>query len=148
MEQNVTTIPKTAFAQLEIINNSPKTVIPDLIQKADPRLQELIGYALHPNVVWLLPEGRPEFSTRPIGPELDSAVPAFLYDVKKLYIFCQRPNDTLTRARREQLFVNMLSEIHPEDAELLIKIKDKEWPFKNITLAVAKKALPNLFANV
>ena len=36
----------------------------------------------------------------------------------------------------------MLEHLHPEDAKLLVLIKDKEWPYLNITKDIVNLAFP------
>jgi len=38
----------------------------------------------------------------------------------------------------------MLESIHPGDAKLLIAIKDRKWPYENITRDVVDSAFPLL----
>lgn len=138
---------KSVAEHLSIINKLPKAQIIPTLKSLPDSFHQLLGYALHPNVVWLLPEGDPPPITE-TPHNSDMTTLNFLSEVRKLYLFCKRPNDALSDARRQQLFIQMLEFIHPEDRKLLCAIKDKKWPYKNITLDVAKEVAPNLFAGV
>ena len=53
-------------------------------------------------------------------------------------------NLNLTKAKREQLFINFLEMIDPEDAKLIISAKDKKIPYPNITAELVNEAFPGL----
>ena len=65
-------------------------------------------------------------------------------EARKLYLFVKGGNPNLTRARREQLFIQFLEGIHPKDAEFVIAMKDKKSPFKMLTKQVVSKAFPEI----
>ena len=54
--------------------------------------------------------------------------------------------DDLPQLKRETMFVQLLENIAPKDAELLCTIKDKK-PIKGITLEHVTKGLPGLIPN-
>tara|TARA_Y100001963_G_scaffold95752_1_gene131780 strand:- start:523 stop:1161 length:639 start_codon:yes stop_codon:yes gene_type:complete len=45
---------------------------------------------------------------------------------QNLYHFVRGGNDTLTKTRREMMFINLLKGLHPREAELLVLVKDKK----------------------
>ena len=62
-----------------------------------------------------------------------------------LYNFVKGGNDSLTKARREMIFINLLQGLHPKDAELLILVKDKKLSDKyKITHDVVAEAYPDI----
>lgn len=95
-------------------------------------LRMLFQYAFIPEKKFELPEGEPPYKkdAAPIGMS-----PAnFTQEMKKLYVFTkERP---LNKIRREQLFVQLLENIHPTEATLLIAVKDQCLTklYKNITV--------------
>jgi len=94
-------------------------------------LKLLFGYGFIPKGKWLLPEGTPPYreDAAPVG-----MVKANLWmEIKKFDRFLR---GDLNKLRREQLFIQLLEEVHPDEAKLVIAVKDQNIPsiFPNITL--------------
>ena len=71
-----------------------------------------------------------------------------LADHRKLHIFVKSVEyKDLRPAKREELFLQFLEELDPEDADLLLAIKDRKMPYKGVTKALIKDAFPNLAAD-
>ena len=67
------------------------------------------------------------------------------HEFKNFYHFVQGGNNDLTTTRREMIFINMLQELHPREAEILVLIKDKDLQTKyNITIDNVKQAYPDI----
>jgi hypothetical protein len=66
-------------------------------------------------------------------------------EVRRLYLFLEGGNTNLTQLKRESMFIDLLQSIAPEDAELLIAIKEKKLPFDGLTAETVLKAFPGLF---
>ena len=92
-----------------------------------------------PNIKFLLPEGKPPFK-----PNKFDEPKALLQEAHKFYLFVEGGNPNIKPVKREQLFIQMLEVVNADDADLLISMKDKKCPFKNITKAVVKEAFPGL----
>ena len=62
-----------------------------------------------------------------------------------LYHYVKGGNDSLTTLRREMMFINLLEGLHPKEAELLVKVKDKKLEdlFK-VTWENVKVAYPDI----
>jgi hypothetical protein len=41
------------------------------------------------------------------------------------------------------MFIQLLEAIHPEDAKIVLQMKDKK-PFKGVSAAIVREAFPNL----
>ena len=66
-------------------------------------------------------------------------------EYKNFYHFIKGGNDGLKSLRRETMFINMLTGLHPLEAEILILVKDKKLSDKyKITQAVVAKAFPQI----
>lgn len=101
-------------------------------------LATVLKYALDPSIEWDLPPGAP-----PIQRHEEMIEPDVLrVDARRLYLFVKGGHPTLKPKRREQLFVNMIKIMSPEEAGLVIAIKDKKWPFKTITAKLVNEAVP------
>jgi hypothetical protein len=65
-------------------------------------------------------------------------------EARRLYLFLKGGNPNLTPFRREMLFINLLETVHPNDAKLLLTVKEKKLPYKGLTLNLIKEAYPGL----
>ena len=100
----------------------------------------VLQYMFHPQVKFLLPEGKPPFKYS----EFDE--PTMLYkEARKLYHFIDGGNPNLSPLKRESMFIDILQVINSDDADLLIAMKDKVSPYSGITQDVAYAAFPELF---
>lgn len=107
---------------------------------SSPALQQILKYALDPSIVWDLPEGAP-----PFNPCIYPAQEMRLFaETRRLYLFLKGGNPNLTKLKREALYIELLESIHPEDAKLLVSIKDKKIPYKGINAKLIKEAFPGL----
>jgi len=66
-------------------------------------------------------------------------------EYKNFYNFIKGGNDSLKSLRRESMFINMLTGLHPLEAEILILVKDKKLGDKyKITQSDVSKAFPTI----
>jgi hypothetical protein len=107
-----------------------------------PALQTILKYALDPSIVWDLPTGAPPYKPCPY-PAQEMRLMA---ETRRLYLFIKGGNPNLTKLKRESLYIELLESVHPEDANLLVAIKDKKIPYKGITNKLVKEAFPGLIA--
>jgi len=64
---------------------------------------------------------------------------------EKFYNFVQGGNNSLSSIRREVMFINILEGLHPEEAEILVLVKDKKLSTKyKISLDNVKEAYPDI----
>ncbi len=62
-----------------------------------------------------------------------------------LYNFVRGGNDSLTKTRREMMFINLLRGLHPKEAEVLCLVKDKLLQTKyKLTKANVQEAYPDI----
>ena len=103
---------------LDEINGDPKTIEK---YKGNAALRLIFEHAFLEEKKFALPEGEPPFKkdAAPMG-----MAPANLYqEVRKLYVFCRTDLNPL---RKETLFIQLLENVHPREAELIIAIKDQK----------------------
>jgi len=113
-----------------------------LLKHESNPLKELLKYAFHPDIKFLLPEGAPPYKT--VGSP-DEYNPTYLYpNIRKLYLFVEGGNEGLTTLRREQLFIQLLEELHPKEAEVVIQVKDKKLKYRGLTYKLVKETFPDL----
>ena len=110
--------------------------------------KELLQLNYHPSVKWLLPPGSPPYTPATQG---DMTSNSLHYEVKKLdYYTDPSPHslDELPMLRRESMFVGLLERLDPQDAILLIAIKDKKLSYKGLTYKLVKDTWPDLLPDV
>ena len=104
-------------------------------------LLTILKFCFDPNIKWLLPEGNAPYKPCEY-PNVDN----MLYtEARRLYLFVEGGNPNLTQLKRESMFVDLLQSINPEDAKLLVSIKDKKLPYKGLSSKTVLKAFPGLF---
>jgi len=102
-------------------------------------LKTILQGTYNPNVKFLLPEGDP-----PYTPNEPQSIPSTLgKQLKKMLYFVAPKGNDVNKIKRETIFIGLLEAIHPEDAKLILQMKDKK-PFKGISSAVVKEAFPNI----
>ena len=100
----------------------------------------ILQYCFHPAAVWALPPGKP-----PYKPCEYPNVENMLYaEARKMHIFLEGSSN-INPLKREKMFIDLLESITPEDAKLLVSIKDKKLPFEGLAPETIKKAYPGIF---
>ena len=103
-------------------------------------LRTILQTCFDPNIKWLLPEGAPTYK-----PAIYTDIEGRLYnEAKHLYLFLEGGNPNLTNLKRGNIFIQMLESVTPDDAKLLISIKDKKLPYESITVKIVNEAFPDL----
>lgn len=102
-------------------------------------LRSVLAHALDPYITWMLPEGAPPYKP---SEALDQHNRLY-QEARKFYIFCD-PALNLPKVKREMLFIEFLESIDPDDAKLMIAVKDKKIPFKGINAKLINEAFPGL----
>jgi len=102
-------------------------------------LKEVLGYTFFPPIKWRLPPGTPPYTPcDPVNAE------TFLYqELRRLYLFTEAGPD-MHAFKREALYIEFLESIHPEDAKIVLSMREKKLPYKGITENLIKKAFPGL----
>ena len=103
-------------------------------------LRIILQGAFDPSVEWLLPEGEPPYRPN----DLVDQEHVLIKEIEKLRYFIKGFHDNLNQTKREQMFVELLERVAPDDAKLLVAIKDKKMPFPGITIQHVKEGLPGL----
>jgi len=120
-----------------------KTAI--LHKHATPQLLEIIRVALDPTIKFLLPEGTIEYKPNPL---VDCQNQLYM-ETRKLYLFIEGALNAppgLTNKKRLQLFTNLLCNLDPQDAELMMHVKDKRLPYYTLTREVIDEIFPGLIS--
>lgn len=104
-------------------------------------MKTILKGAFDPSIKWLLPEGDAPYTPCEY-PNMEN----MLYlEARRLYLFVEGGNPNLTPLKRESMFIELLQSVTPEDARLLVAVKDKKLPFEGLSAKTVKKAFPELF---
>lgn len=105
-------------------------------------LRSILKWNFDPNILSDLPDGEVPFNKNdaPIGTEHT----VLEREYRNLWRFIKGAN-TLTRMKREQLFIQLLEGLHESEADIVCLVKDKNLQDKyRITHAVVKEAFPEI----
>ena len=94
-------------------------------------------------VISVVPEGEVPFKKNevPVGTDHTS----LRREHKNLYHFVKGGNDSLSKTRRESMFIQILEGLHPQEADILCLVKDKALASQfKITKAVVEQAYPDI----
>ena len=117
----------------------------DYLQEHDcTALRDILRIGLDDTINFALPDGAPPYKAYDLeGPQVDEPKQLrFEYPLFGNFIPAVTPK--LNQFKREQLFVELLQKIHPDEAELLCNAKDKNLGLKYVTKAIVKSAFPGL----
>jgi len=106
-------------------------------------LKSVLIWNFDDTVITVLPAGDVPFKPNeaPAGTEHTSLRQEHQY----LYNFIKGGNDTLPAVRRETIFIQILENLHPEEAEILVLTKDKKLQSKyKITKDLVSEAYPDI----
>ena len=109
-----------------------------ILQKNDSReLRGILELTYDNRLTWGLPEGNPPYE--PLDKSMDNQ--GMLYsEMRRMYVFLEGKAN-VSQARREQMFVQILETLDPDDAKLLIEAKDRK--IKGCSKATVKQAFPD-----
>ena len=152
-------MPKTTTTKTKtkLPPNPFQTEILDLVSKSRSKakkvelLQEYRNDALVSLLIWnfddtvfsALPDGEVPYKPNdaPAGTEHTS----LRQEQRHFYNFVRGGNDSLSKTRRETIFLQILETLHPDEADLLCLVKDKRLSSKyNITQAIVSEAYPDI----
>jgi len=114
-----------------------------LQQYANDALKTLLVWNYDESIISLLPTGEVPYQPNesPLGVEHSS----LRRDYKNLYNFVKGGNDSLSKIRRETIFIQILESLHPNEADVLVLVKDKKLEDKyDIGFDVVKQAYPDI----
>lgn len=95
------------------------------------------------SVISLLPQGNVPYEKNevPVGTDHTS----LRKEWRNMYHFVKGGNDSLSKTRRETMFIQMLEGLHPDEADLVCLIKDKGLSTKyRISKQVVEQAFPDI----
>ncbi len=105
----------------------------------------LLQLNYHPDVKWYLPPGAPPYTP---GQVADSTPNSLHFEVKKLDYYVDPSPHDLPMLRRESMFVELLERVDPNDAKLIIAVKDRKLSYKGLSYKLVKDTWPDLLPDV
>lgn len=106
-------------------------------------LKAVLIWNFDDTVVSVLPEGEVPYNKNeaPAGTEHTYLA----HEWKVLYNFVKGGNDFLRPVKREQLFLQLLEGLHPDEADIVCLVKDKNLTEKyKLTRPVVEEAFPDI----
>jgi hypothetical protein len=117
---------------LEEVNKEPTALAK---YRDNAALRFIFQHAFLPEHKFDLPEGSPPFKEDPAPLGMSKA--NLVMETKKLYIFTKAKE--LNKVRKEHLFIQLLENVHPSEAKLLVAVKDQKLNklYKKVTADLA-----------
>jgi hypothetical protein len=127
------------FTKINNAKDKPKKI--EVLKRYDkPYLRQILKAAFDPNIKWVLPEGTPPYiaNEAPVGTEHS----LLKNEAKRLYLFIEGGDNTVSKTRKETLFIQLLEGLHQTEAEVLINVKDKKLnkAYKGLTAEMVKES--------
>lgn len=109
-------------------------------------LRFLLKMAFDKNLAWELPAGDPPVERI----EADNAEMSLYAEVPKLYRFHRGQYPNMSKIKREELFIGMLTYLTQDDIALMCAVKDKRVHklFENINPVLINEAFPGIFNDI
>ena len=127
------------FTKINNAKDKPKKI--EVLKRYDqPYIRQLLKAAFDPKIKWILPEGTPPYiaNEAPVGTEHT----LLKNETRRLYLFIEGGDSTISRTRKETLFIQMLEGLHQSEAEVLINVKYKKLNkvYKGLTAEMVKES--------
>ena len=104
-------------------------------------LRMVLKGAFDPNIKWLLPKGD-DIPYTPNDAPIGTEHTILSQEAKRLYLFTEGGDNTISQNKRETTFVQMLEGLSAEEAEFLIAVVNKKVnnKYKGFTANLVKEA--------
>ena len=155
-----TTTRKPAASKAEKIQLTPKSYVHEIFsvvsternkakkieilqQYNENFIKSVLIWNFDESVVSILPEGEVPVQSKEDADKNPQT--SIRKEWTKFYNFVKGGNDAMNRLRKETLFINILEQLHPGEAEIVCLIKDKNLQSKyNITKELVSEAYPDI----
>jgi hypothetical protein len=114
-----------------------------LLQYSTQTMRSLFIWNFDESVVSMLPVGDVPFTPNPAPEGTDHTL--LENEGKKLFYFV-KGGSNLNQAKREQIFLGLLETLHPDEAEILCLVKDKnlQKKYTRISRALIEETFPQI----
>jgi len=111
------------------------------IANLTPELVTLLKYTYRSDFTLALPSGKPPYKPMETpGNWGHNRIPGEMRKFQYLI-----PTSNVPQIKREAIFIEMLETVSPDEAELLLMVKEKKLTYKGITRKLVEDALPQIF---
>jgi hypothetical protein len=110
------------------------------IANLTPELKTVLRYTFHKNVVFDLPAGVPPY--KPMETPENWGHNRLPKELRKFQYFIT--GTTLNPIKREAMFIEVLESVSPEEAKLVLMMKEKKLTYKGINRKLIEEALPEI----
>tara|TARA_R110000868_G_scaffold25423_9_gene99224 strand:- start:28356 stop:28814 length:459 start_codon:yes stop_codon:yes gene_type:complete len=107
-------------------------------------LLRVLDAAYHPDRKFQLPDDDPKYKPAHHAFGFEK----FYYESRKLVYFIEGGSPNLNQRRREEMFIEFLENIHPDDALMMLKVKKKKMLFPTLTENLIRETFPDLLPEV
>lgn len=121
--------------------NSKNEKVKILRQNESWALKDVLKGTYDEKIEWLIPEGDP-----PYKEAAEESHPSSIHKIHRNFRYLVKGGagaDT-PQFKRERMFISWLEGVHPEDAKILLKMKDKKQLAKGLTVNLVEEAFPGL----
>ena len=106
-------------------------------------LRTILQGAYHPDIKMNLPPGPPPYTPDPAP--LGHSPSNLAKELRKIPYFVEGNEMIKQKGKREEIFIQLLESVHPSEADLLIKMKDKDLSSVNgLTYNLVNDTFPDL----
>ena len=142
-----TKLPPNPFIHeiLEVVSKARSKVkkVELLKEHRTDALTALLIWNFDETVLSVIPEGNVPYEPNDVPVGTDHTT--LRREWKQLYNFVKGGNDSLSHVRRESMFIQILEGLHPNEAEILCLVKDKNLGARyKLTRDVVEKAYPDI----
>jgi len=110
------------------------------IANLTPELKTVLKYTFHKNIMFELPKGAPPYKEMETPENWGhNRLPR---ELRKFQYFITGNN--LNPIKREAMFIEVLESVSPEEAKLVLMMKEKKLTYKGITRKLIEEALPEI----
>lgn len=99
-----------------------------------------LKYIFDPTIGFDLPDGDPPYKVNEFLDQQSN----YYNEFRRMYLFIKGGHNGLAKLKRESLFVQFIEGIDPEDAKMVLAMKDKQAPYPNITYDLVYRTFPGL----
>lgn len=110
------------------------------IANLTPELKTVLKYTFHKNIMFELPKGAPPYKEMETPENWGhNRLPR---ELRKFQYFIT--GTTLNPIKREAMFIEVLESVSPEEAKLVLMMKEKKLTYKGINRKLIEEALPEI----
>ena len=126
------------FTKINNAKDKPKKM--EVLRKYDtPYIRQILKAAFDPKIKFVLPEGTPPYiaNEAPVGTEHSM----LRNESRRLYLFIEGGDNTISKTKKETMFIQLLEGLHQTEAEVMINVKDKTLnkAYKGLTEQLVKE---------